>query len=520
SAIVEKPQTEIKELPILTTSEKQQLLTEWNQTETEYPVDKCIHQLFEEQVNKTTDAVAVVFDNQQLTYSELNQKANQLAHYLISLGVKADTLIGISVERSLEMVIGLLGILKAGGAYLPIDPEYPQERISYMIENSGVELLLTQQKLTEKLPQHQAREILLEEIWTEISENNTENINQKVTTSNLANVIYTSGSTGKPKGVMVEHKGLYNLAKAQIQTFGVNKNSRVLQFASFSFDACIWEILMAFGAGATLYLGTKEAFMPGTALTEQIRKYAITHITLPPSALAVMEVGNLPTLQTLIVAGEACSLELMQKWSSSINFFNAYGPTEASVCATIAKCHPQDQKITIGRPIANAKLYILDQNLQPVPVGVPGELHIAGRGLARGYINRPELTAQTFIPNPFDNGETKLYKTGDLVRYLEDGNIEYIGRIDNQVKIRGFRIEIGEIETALSQNADIQASCVIVREDKPGYKRLVAYIVSEKTIKTNEIRQYLKGKLPEYMIPSAFVYLENLPLTPNGKIDR
>ncbi|MCG6135476.1 MAG: amino acid adenylation domain-containing protein [Nostoc sp. LLA-1] len=552
-AIMANPQQRIDQLPLLTQFEKQQLLVEWNDTQVDYPQNKCIHQLFEEQVERTPDAVAVVFVderskasrrvNQQLTYHELNTRANQLAHYLQSLGVGADVLVGICVERSFEMVVGLLGILKAGGAYVPLDPEYPQDRLSFMLEDAQVSILLSQQRLVERLPEYQAKLICLDEVWSEILQNKQNNPIEVVKSTDLANVIYTSGSTGKPKGVMVEHSGLCNLAQAQIQAFGLDCDSRVLQFASFSFDACISEILMAFGSGARLYLVTKDSLMPGMPLIERLKDDGITHVTLPPSALAVLPQEELPTLQAIVVAGEACPLELMRQWSTGRNFFNAYGPTEASVCATVAKCTPGDKKVTIGCPIANKQIYILNSHLQPVPVGVPGELHISGVGLARGYLNRPELTQEKFIPNPFYNSKfkiepparyreqnSKLYKTGDLARYLPDGNIEYLGRIDNQVKIRGFRIELGEIEAALSQHPHVQASCVIAREDNRGDKRLVAYIVlqpehtcterSRSTPTVKELRSFLKEKLPEYMIPSAIVILESLPLTPNGKIDR
>jgi amino acid adenylation domain-containing protein/non-ribosomal peptide synthase protein (TIGR01720 family) len=535
-AIVANPQQRIDQLPMLTAIEQQQLLVEWNDTQVDYPQDKCIHNLFEEQVKRTPDAVAVVFENQQLTYHELNCRANQLAHYLRSLGVGTDALVGICVERSLEMVVGLLGILKAGGAYVPLDPEYPQDRLSFMLEDARVSVLLSQQRLLDRLPEYQAKLICLDQIWEEILPNKQNNPIKVVTPTDLANVIYTSGSTGKPKGVMVEHSGLCNLAQAQIRLFGLDCDSRVLQFASFSFDACVSEILMALGSGARLYLGTKDSLMPGMPLIERLRDDGITHVTLPPSALAVLPVEDLPTLQTIIVAGEACAIELMRQWSKGRNFFNAYGPTEASVCATVAKCTPEDEKVTIGHPIANKKIYILDSDLQLVPVGVPGELHICGVGLARGYLNRPELTQEKFIPNPFGgskgSGEQgsregeRLYKTGDLARYLPDGNIEYLGRIDNQVKIRGFRIELGEVEAALSQHPHVQASCVIAREDNKSDKRLVAYIVAQPeqapTIKelVKELRSFLKEKLPEYMVPSAIVILESLPLSPNGKIDR
>jgi amino acid adenylation domain-containing protein/non-ribosomal peptide synthase protein (TIGR01720 family) len=533
-AIVVNPQQRIDQLPLLTEFEEHQLLVEWNNTQVDYPVDKCIHHLFEQQVERTPDAVAVVFVdeqsaasrrvNQQLTYHELNNRANQLANYLQSLGVKPDVLVGICVERSLEMVVGLLAILKAGGAYVPLDPEYPSDRLNFMLDDTQVGILLTQERLLDKLPATAAKLVFLDEIWLHIHQNNQENPVSEVTASDLANVIYTSGSTGKPKGVMVEHKGLVNLAQAQIQAFGVDCDSRVLQFASFSFDACISEILMALGAGARLYIGTKDSLMPGMPLIERFTDDGITHVTLAPSGLAVLPKEELPTLQTIIVAGEACPIELMRQWSKGRNFFNAYGPTETSVCAAIAKCTPEDDKVTIGRPISNTQIYILDQNQKPVPVGVAGELHIGGAGLARGYLNRPELTQEKFIPNPFSGstGEERLYKTGDLARYLPDGNIEYLGRIDNQVKIRGFRIELGEIEAALSQHQDVQVCCVIAREDIPGDKRLVAYIVPQPEITptVSVLRSFLKEKLPDHMIPSAFVILESLPLSPNGKIDR
>jgi amino acid adenylation domain-containing protein len=574
SGIVANPEERISQLPLLSHTEQQQLLVEWNNTQADYPVDKCIHQLFEEQSVSTPDAVAVVFVderseasrrvNQQLTYHQLNSCANQLAHYLKSLGIKPDTLVGICVERSIEMVVGLLGILKAGGAYVPLDPEYPTERLAFMLEDAEVSILLTQQRLIDRLPEHQAKFICLDEAWEQIAQNNQDNPTSEVKAFHLANLIYTSGSTGKPKGVMVEHKGLCNLAQAQIQTFGLTSDSRVLQFASFSFDASISEILMALGSGARLYLGTKDSLLPGKPLIEQLSDRSITHITLPPSALAVMPGSELPALQTIIVAGEASSSELIRQWSAGRNFFNAYGPTEASVCATIAKCTEDDNKISIGKAIANVQVYILDEYLQPVPIGVPGELHIGGTGLSRGYLNRPELTKEKFIPNPFEKAGgrrqdsaalasprasaegSKLYKTGDLARYLNDGNIEYLGRIDNQVKIRGFRIELGEIEELLNQHSDVQTACVIAREDHPGdtcterlvpsistsldgtgaevsrSKRLVAYVVGHKqhppTI--SQLRSFLSSQLPQYMIPHAFVMLESLPLTPNGKVDR
>jgi amino acid adenylation domain-containing protein len=477
-AIIVNPQESVSLLPLLSKQEQKQLLVDWNQTQADYPKDTCIHQLFEAQVERTPDAIAVVFEEQSLTYTELNHRANQLAYYLRTLGVGAEVLVGISLERSLEMIIGLLAILKAGGAYLPLDPDYPIERLQFMLEDSQVSFLITQRSLLAVLPPSQANVICLDEIEEQVSQYPQDNLQSELTSSNLANVIYTSGSTGKPKGVMVEHRGLVNLASSQIQSFAVNHNSRVLQFASFSFDACISEILMTFGSGATLYLAQKDALLPGQPLIERLVKNGITHVTLPPSALVVLPKESLPNLQTLIVAGEACPLNLVKQWSVRRNFFNAYGPTEASVCASIGECHQNDLKVTIGKAIANVQIYILDSHLQPVPVGVSGELYIGGVGVARGYLNRPELTQEKFIANPFSNDPgSRLYKTGDLARYLPDGNVEFLGRIDNQVKIRGFRIETGEIEAVLSQHFLLAENVVVAREDNTGDKRLVAYLV-------------------------------------------
>ncbi|MDB9402876.1 amino acid adenylation domain-containing protein, partial [Microcystis sp. CS-574] len=527
AAIVENPRQSVASLPLLTPEEEYQLLEEWNETKADYSYNKCIHQLIEEQAARTPDGVAVVFENQQLTYAELNSRANQLAHYLRSLGVETEVIVGLCVERSLDMIVALIAILKAGAAYLPLDPEYPQERLQFMLEDSQVPLLLTQSSLIDKLPNHQAKTVFLAEIWQEIKPMNRDNLTGKVTASNLANVIYTSGSTGKPKGVMVEHQGLCNLALAQIQTFAVSSQSRVLQFASFSFDACIWEVLMALGAGARLYLASKENLMPGLPLIKQLRENKITHITLPPSALAVLSWENLSSLQTIIVAGEACSPELVKKWSQGRNFFNGYGPTEGSVCATVAKCTPVDEKITIGRPIPHVQVYILDSHLQPVPIGVPGELHIGGAGVARGYLNRPELTAEKFISNPFvsldppltplDKGgeqPSKLYKTGDLARYLPDGKIEYLGRIDNQVKVRGFRLELGEIEAVLSQHPLVQEAVVIARADQASdhdqdqlNTNLVAYLVP--ALKGQVLPEQLAQWQSEYVSDWQKIYEES-----------
>ena len=526
-AIATNPEQRISELPLLTQTERQQLLFEWNNTTTEYPQDKCIHQLFEEQVEKTPDSVAVVFGNQQLTYRELNQRANQLAHYLQTLGVKPEVLVGICVERSLEMVVGLLGILKAGGAYVPLDPNYPQERLSYMLEDAQVSVILTQQHLLEKLQQHQTQLVYLDTDWRLISQLNQDHPLTAIQTTNLAYVIYTSGSTGQPKGVMVAHQGLLNLVFWHQQTFKITSLDKATQLAGTGFDAAVWELWPYLTAGASIYLVKPELLTSPINLRDWLISQKITMSFVPtPVAQELLSLEwatESIALRYILTGGD----KLHQYPSVSIPFqvVNNYGPTENTVVTTSGLVVAQEQNQispTIGQPIANTQVYILDQQLQPVPVGVPGELHIGGAGLTRGYLNRPELTQEKFIPNPFKETQgSRLYKTGDLARYLPDGNIEYLGRIDNQVKIRGFRIELGEIEAVLNAHPQIQQAVVIVTEDIPGDKRLVAYLVkSDESLTNKQIRDFLKQQLPEYMLPSVFVTLDTIPLTPNGKIDK
>ncbi|MDJ0580938.1 non-ribosomal peptide synthetase [Crocosphaera sp.] len=528
-AMVANPQEKVSKLPLLTEREEYKLLVEWNNTAVEYPQDKCIHQLFEEQVKKTPNAVAVVYEEEQLTYQELNQKANQLAHYLQKSGVKPDTLVGICVERSLEMVIGLLGILKAGGAYVPIDPNYPTDRIKYMLQDSAVSVLLTQEKLTKILPETKSRVITWEENGSEIDSESNINLEQEVTSENLAYIIYTSGSTGRPKGAMNAHNGVVNRLLWMQNTYKLNQDDRVLQKTPFSFDVSVWEFFWTLGTGASLVIAKPEGHKDSNYLRELIENKKVTTLHFVPSMLQVFleekEVSNCHSIKRVICSGEALPFDLKQKFSQKLNseLHNLYGPTEAAIDVSFWNCRQEIGKsiVPIGRPVSNTQLYILDQQLTPVPIGVSGELHIGGVQVGKGYLNRPELTAERFIPNPF--GEGKLYKTGDLCCYLPDGNIEYIGRIDHQVKIRGFRIELGEIEAQLSNHPEIRESVVIAREDQPGNKRLVAYLVTQDVAEDSlnqTLRNYLKAQLPDYMIPSAFVLLEKLPLTPNGKLDR
>ncbi|MEH1807831.1 non-ribosomal peptide synthetase [Nostoc sp.] len=523
-SIVANPEQRISDLSLLTVQERQELLIDWNDTKQDYTENKCFHQLFEAQVEKTPDAIALVFDDEQLSYKELNIRSNQLAHYLKKLGVVPDVLVGIYVERSPEAIVALLGILKAGGAYLPLDPSLPQERLDFMLEDAQVSVLLTQEKLLKHFEDFSNPIICIDKDWANITQQSQENPTSCVTFDNLAYVIYTSGSTGKPKGVLLQHQGLSNLAASQIEVFNIQPINRILQFASLSFDASIFEIVMALQTGATLYLANKESLLPGQPLLKLLREKAITHITLSPAVLAVLATESLPALQTIICAGESCTDDIVKRWwNSQRRFFNAYGPTEATVWSTVAEISHIIEKPPIGRPIPNTQIYILDKHLQPLPIGITGELYIAGEGLAQGYLNCPELTIEKFVPNLFnDKKGARLYKTGDLARYRPDGNIEFLGRIDNQVKIRGFRIELSEIETVLSQHQSVQKAVVIVKENISGNKYLVAYIVLNVEMQnfSSLLRKFLKEKLPEYMIPKAFVMLDSLPLTASGKVDR
>lgn len=525
TSIVMNPTEHISALSILSETELQQMLITWNNTQHAFPEDKCIHQLFENKVKDTPDAVALVFKSNvdqtvSLTYRELNTRSNQLAHYLMTMGVCPEIFVGLLLDRSVETVIGLLAILKAGGVYVPLDPKYPQARLRFILENAQIKLLLTTQtSLSDQLKEDGVSLIYLDEEQTLIDKESKENPASGVQPENLAYIIYTSGSTGQPKGVMIAHRGVCNLAEAQIRAFGVIPESRVLQFASLNFDASISEIMMALCAGASLYLASSEYLLPGPTLKQLLQEQAISHVTLTPSALAVLSPNGLSSLQSLIVAGEACSAELVMQWSKGRQFFNAYGPTENSVCATIMELTGTtdlNQSPPIGKTIDNVQIYILDHYLQPVPIGVAGELYIGGVGLARGYLNRPDLTKEKFIHTKFT--DSRLYKTGDLARYLPDGNIEFLGRIDNQVKLRGYRIELGEIEAHLKKHPFVQNAIVIAREGDAS-KQLVAYWVSKENIKADDLWHYLADKLPEYMIPAAFIPLKTIPITPNGKVD-
>ncbi|MGB3300746.1 MAG: amino acid adenylation domain-containing protein, partial [Phormidesmis sp.] len=526
TSIVAHPQRPIAELAMLTEGEQQQVAT-WNDTQKPYRQDCCFHHLFEEQVLRYPDAIALLFDDnaaiQQLTYTELNHRSNQLAHHLQSLGVGPETIVGICVARSHHMIIALLAVLKAGGAYLPLDPTYPADRLAYMLEDAEVSILLTQSHLPLTT---NAQRIDLDTDWPHHQA--PTNPQSPVEPDNLAYLIYTSGSIGNPKGVLVPHSGLVNLTEDKIRVCKVRPGDCILQFFSFSFDASIPEIIMALASGSKLLLAPATTLLPGPGLSDLIARHQVTHITLTPSALTRVPYQPFPHLRMVLVGGEAPSPELIETWSQNRLFINAYGPTETTVNASMVPCgngHPIEPTL---RPSTNKQLYVLDNNLQQLPIGGIGELHIGGIGIARGYHHRPTQTAERFIPNPFTPSPAPLYKTGDLATYLPDGRIKILGRIDTQTKIRGFRIELGEVERTLRAHPQIKTVVATVREDTPGDKRLVAYAVptaaaiataKEAQATPPVIRQFVAETLPQYMVPSIFMWLPALPLTPNGKVD-
>ncbi|HBK22674.1 MAG TPA: non-ribosomal peptide synthetase [Planktothrix sp. UBA10369] len=533
AGILVNPHQHLSQYSLLTENQRHQLLVTWNYTDTNYQKFNGIHQLFEAQVKKTPEAIALVFGKEKLSYQQLNEKANQLAYYLQSLGVKPDDLVGICLERSLEMIIGILGILKAGGAYLSLDPAYPEDRLAYMIEDASINLVVTLEKWTNLTPKQAIKAVCLDSQKTIIAQENTNNLDAVITPKNLAYVIYTSGSTGKPKGVLIEHKSLINFSQSAIEQYQITAQDKVLQFASINFDAAAEEIYPGLSCGGTLVLKTETMMKSINTFIQESQEQTITIWDLPTAYwhLLVSEIVPEklvlpPSLRLVILGGERVLPERVKMWQEYVGYYpklvNSYGPTEATVVSTLYYLpdRPINQpEIPIGKPINNVQIYILDQYLEPMPVGVPGELHIGGLGIARGYLNRPELTAEKFINHPFKPGE-KLYKTGDLVRYQIDGNLEFLGRVDSQVKIRGFRIELTEIEAILNQYPLIKQAVVIAREDTPGNKRLIAYLLANQSqVTVEEIRHYLKQKLPAYMVPSIFIFLEAIPITPSGKVD-
>ncbi len=521
AALGQIPQGAIAPTAVQSDTKRRNLPVECSATKREYPRNKCVHQLFEEQVDRTPDAVALVFKDGKLTYAELNARANQLAHYLRGVGVGPESLVGLYVERSLEMVVALLGILKAGGAYVPLDPAYPRERLAFMLEDTMAPVLLTQQRLLAGLPQHSARVVCLDSDWPEIELQSRQNPLSPAGPENLAYVIYTSGSTGKAKGVAIEHRSTAALIHWALEVFTPDEMCGVLASTSICFDLSVYELFVTLSAGGRIILVENALALLSLSPQADVRL-----INTVPSAIAeLLRLNAIPeSVVTVNLAGEPLSTDLVgaiYRRTCARRVYDLYGPTEDTTYSTYTLRLP-DAPATIGRPISNTQVYILDERREPVPVGVAGELYIGGDGLARGYLNRPELTAEKFLANPFAEPGSRLYRTGDLARYLPDGNIEFLGRIDHQVKIRGFRIELGEIESVLGQHPRVTQSVVLAREDTPGDKRLVAYVVAstEEAPGIDELRNFLKQKLPEYMVPAAFVMLTALPRTPNGKTDR
>ncbi|QBD78790.1 amino acid adenylation domain-containing protein [Ktedonosporobacter rubrisoli] len=554
NGIVEQPTQRVQDLPLLSEAEREQILLKWNATQSPYPEHATLHQLIEEQVQRTPEAPAVIFEGTILSYRELNSRANRLAHTLQAMGIGPDTLVGVCMERSLEMVVALVGILKAGGAYVPLDPAYPQERLSYMLQDAQVPVLLTQTHIARELPEIAAKQLCLDEDWQNWqvpASTQEENPCSSVGPENLVYMIYTSGSTGKPKGVMNTHRGICNRLYWMQQTYKLTAEDRVLQKTPFSFDVSAWEFFWPLLSGAALVVARPGGQQDPAYLASIIAEEHITTLHFVPSMLQAFllepelaERGK--SLKRVICSGEALPFDLQERFFASLDaeLHNLYGPTEAAIDVTYWACQrgSRDLIVPIGRPIANTQIYILDQSQNPVPVGVAGELYIGGVGVARGYFNRPELTAEKFVRDPFSQDpQARLFRTGDLARYRADGAIEFLGRIDHQVKIRGFRIELGEIEAVLAQHPTLKEVVVMAREDTPGNKRLVAYLVpsgqtratgkqsdstpvqlnpQEAGLSIEALRDFLKDKLPYYMVPAAFLFLDSFPLQPNGKVNR
>lgn len=538
--IVAHPEQRLAELPLLTASERHRLLNEWNGTQADAAPEVCVHQLFEAQAARTPDATALIFGNEGLTYRELNERANQLAHHLRKSGVKPEVRVGVCMTRSINLLVSILGILKAGGAYVPLDPTYPQERLELMMRSSQSPLLLTVRKDWRGQEEQNFKVICLDTAWAEIAQESTENPQSGVLPENPAYVIYTSGSTSQPKGVVIEHRSLVSYTETARDKFALTSSDRVLQFASISFDTSAEEIYPCLTSGGTLVLRTDAMLNSIPAFLRSCAENRITVLDLPTAywheltnVLGEDGLALPASIRLVIIGGERALPERLQTWqalvSQNVRLVNTYGPTETTIVATICELSEITEtaqllrEVSIGGAIRNVQTYVLDRSLRPVPIGVPGELYIGGSGLARGYLESPELTAERFIPNPFSQTPgARLYATGDQVSYCADGNLDFHGRIDSQVKVRGFRIDLGEIETVLAQYPGLRQAAVIARQDAPGDTRLVAYAVAgeRKALTADELRSFLSKKLPGHMIPSGFVMLDELPLTPNGKIDR
>jgi amino acid adenylation domain-containing protein len=518
AGIVRDPSARMSSLPLLPAAERA-LVASW--TKPEHPfAARTLHALIEEQAARTPDAVAASFDGVELTYAELDARAERLARVLRANRVAPGTRVGICLERSLEFVVAILGVLKSGGAYVPLDPVYPADRLRFMADDAALSALVTHTRLRDALPPGPARVLCIDALPAIAAAHDPV---QRATPDDIAYVIYTSGSTGTPKGVMISHRGVCSLVAAQRSIFAPGPGYRVLQFSPLSFDMSVYELTLALCNGGTLCLARREALMPGPNLAQLIEDERITYATLPPSALAALPHVEAPALTTIITGGEPCPLALLAAWATPRRrTFNGYGPTEVSVWSTVEECFADSTSLTLGRPIPNVHARVLDAALHEVPIGAPGELYLAGPALARGYLRRAGLTADRFVPSPFGAPGERMYRTGDVVRHLADGRIDFLGRGDEQVKLRGFRIELGEIEATLRRNAAVRDAAVAVRTREDGDRRLVAYVVPAGGVHPSaaDLRAALVDALPEHMIPAAYVVLDALPLTPNGKVDR
>jgi len=524
--IVSDPEKRLTDLPLLTAGETTQLLEGRNNTSYEYPRNKTLQRLFEEQAARTPNAVALIFEAQQLSYAELNERANQVARQLRSMGVGAGMLVGLYFARSLEMLVGMLGILKAGGAYVPLDPSYPPERLSYMLKDAKIEILLTQNRLPSPVPGSELRRLCLDSDWEVIAGHNGENLSEETVSESLAYVIYTSGSTGRPKGVQIPHRALVNMLDSMRRQPGLAEMDTVLARTRVSFDMSVFELFLPLVVGARLVIAGDEVVADGGRLSQMLTTCGATAMVGTPATwLMLIEAGwQGQSGLKIFCGGEAMSRHLAdQLLERGAELWHLYGPTETTVWSSLARVHQGDGLPVIGGAINNTQLYVLDRNFCLAPIGVSGELYIGGLGLADGYFNRPDLTAEKFIPHPFSHTSgARLYRTGDVARVLSDGNVEFLGRLDHQVKLRGFRIELGEIESVLNEHPSIRESVVILGEDIGGDKRLIAYLVTENGVELagSELRHFLQEKLPAYMVPSEFVSLDQMPLTTNGKVDR
>jgi amino acid adenylation domain-containing protein len=523
--VVADPARRLSELPLLSSDEKRQLLIDWNATTIEYPSNQSIHELLEAEAKRRPGDVALVFEDEQLTYRELNEQANRVARYLREAGVETGGLVGIFTSRSLRMVVGMLGILKAGAAYVPLDQRYPVERLSFMLKDSGARVLLTEERLLEKLPHYDGQIVYLDAEWDNIGRCSAENMDHRITNEQRSYVIYTSGSTGQPKGVAVSHRAVVNLLNSMLSKTALNATDTMLAVTTLSFDIAATEIYLPLIAGGRVVIATREVASDGIRLAKLLASSGATVMQATPATWRMLIDAGWQGDSRLKVfsTGEALDRSLAgQLLERSGEVWNLYGPTETTIYSAAVRVTGDAGPVPIGPPIGNTRFYVVDQFMNPVPIGIYGELCIGGTGLAHGYLNRPELTAEKFVPDPFGSeAGARLYRTGDLMRYCEAGNLEFGGRLDHQVKVRGFRIELGEVEAALSRHDSVRAAVVVARQEPGGEQRLVAYVVGNNDLPAvGEWRTFLIQRLPEYMIPSLFISLEELPLLPNGKVNR